>query len=699
MKGFSDMLQRKLFSLGGLVSGLVSGLIFGLLLANPAQAAVASYVVTIQGSRGGAMMVDSDDSAGLVRVDFSYRDNGRGPDVKEEFRLDPAQRVLAYKVSGHSSFGGTIAEEFAFEGGRVRWTSPSDKGDEAAPEGSLFVPLESSPAFTAQLLRALLARPGFKASAGAGATLVAERLAGLQIDGPAGTVPVALFAVTGGDNNPWYLWLRDDGSQALFAVVFPGWFLTSAGYETAAEGLLERQRQAQDERLHGIRLRTAQPLPGLTLVRNVRWFDSRAAALRGPADVYLFDGRIGDITAPGALQAAPQQTIEGTGRTLLPGLFDMHAHINDDEALLHLAGGVTTVRDMGNHNQDLWRLKGRIDSGEVAGPHTVPAGFIEGQSAFSARLGIVAADLQAALNAVDWYAARGYQQIKLYNSIKPQWVQPLAARAHQHGMRVAGHVPAFMRAEEAVRAGYDELTHISQLMLNFFVTPQQDTRTLLRFTLVADEARRVALQGKAAKDFIVLLRKRGTTVDPTLATFEAMFTQRDGERHPWLADIADHLPVLWRRGLLKSEMSPTPEQAARYRPSYQRMVEFVGAMYRAGVPLVAGTDSIAGLSLHRELELYVKAGIPPLQVLKIATFNGARVAGIGASTGAIERGMTADLLLVEGDPAHQVGDVRKASLVIQGRVAYAPAQLYEAMGMRGFAPAAVVQREAAAAQP
>ena len=684
MKGFSGLGQR------------LSFLWLACCLAGPAWAARDDYVITIQGARGGAMTVDTDVATGQVQVDFSYRDNGRGPDLKETFCVDALQRVLAFKVSGQSTFGGTIAEEFLFADGRVRWTSPSDKGDEPAPEGSLFVPLENSPAFTAQLLRALLARPGFKAPAPAGATLVAERLAVLQAAGPAGVVPVALYAITGGDSTPWYLWLRDDASQALFALVYPGWTLTPPGFEAVAERLLERQREAQAERLRAIRQRTAQPLPGLTLVRNVRWFDSRAAAMRGPADVYLHDGRIGAITAPGALQAAPQQTIDGSGRTLLPGLFDMHAHISDEEALMHLAGGVTTVRDMGGHNDAVWRLKGRIDAGEVAGPHIVPAGFIEGQSPFSARLGIVAADLPAGLRAVDWYAARGYKQIKLYNSIKPEWVKPLAARAHQHGMRVAGHVPAFMRAEEAVRAGYDELTHINQLMLNFFVTPQQDTRTLLRFTLVGDESRRVALQGKAAKDFIALLQQRGTTVDPTLATFEAMFVQRDGERHPWLSEIADHLPVLWRRGLLKSEMSPTPEQAARYRPSYARMVEFVGAMHRAGVPLVAGTDSIAGLSLHRELELYVKAGIPPLQVLKIATFNGARAAGVGAGTGAIERGLAADLILVDGDPEHRVGDVRKASLVIQGAVAYAPAQLYEALGMRPFAPGAVVQREAPA---
>ena len=524
---------------------------------------------------------------------------------------------------------------------------------------------------------------------------MAERLAALQAEGPGGPVAVALYAVTGGDIAPWYLWLRDDPGHAFFAIVWPGWQITPPGYEAAGLRLLERQREAQVEHLRAIKQRTAQPLPGLTLVRNVRWFDAKAAQMRGPSDVYIFDGRIGAITAPGAVDARPQQSVDGSGRTLLPGLIDMHVHMWPAAGLLHLAGGVTTVRDMGSLNDDLQLLKGRIDSGLFAGPHIVAAGLIEGESKFSLRTGIVVADLEAGLRAVDAYAARGYHQIKLYNSVKPEWVRPLAERAHQHGMMVAGHVPAFMRAEQAVQAGYDELTHINQVMLNFFVKPDQDTRTLLRFTLVGDEARRVDAQGKEARAFFALLRKHGTAVDPTLAGFEAQFIQRDGEKNPSLAAVADHLPVLWRRGLLSSSMSPSAEQAVRYRASFARMVEFVGAMYRAGVPLVAGTDDTPGLMMHRELELYVQAGIAPLQALRIATWNGARIAGIGDRTGSIERGKAADLVLVDGDPSRDIAVLRNVSLVIKGGEAYSPATLYEAQGIRPFVPAATLVRAAA----
>lgn len=669
--------------------------LLGLLWAAAAQAATDEYVVLAQGQKAGAMSVERAEG-GTVRVQFSWRDNGRGPEISETFQVGPDQRPLAYQVRGKSLFGGTVQEDFAFGGGRVRWQSPADRGDEPAPEGGVFVPLASSPAYAAQLLRALLARPGAQAQVPGGALLRAERLGAMQLPGRDGPV-VALYALTGIEVEPWYVWLRDDESRAFFAIVERGWLVAPVGHETAGPALLARQQQAQTERLAAIRERTAQPLPGLTLISGVRWFDARAAVLRGPSDVYLFDGRISAVTPPGAVNAKPDQRISGQGRTLLPGLWDMHVHIGAADGPQQLAAGVTAVRDMGAQNDELWRLKQRIDGGQLVGPHIVAAGLIEGRSRYSLNGGVVAENLDAALAAVESYAARGYRQVKLYNSVRPEWVKPLAARAHARGMTVAGHVPAFMRAEEAVRAGYDELTHINQLMLNFFVKPEQDTRTLLRFTLVGDEARRVDAQGEAAQRFIALLRERGTVVDPTLATFEAMFTQRDGEPNPALLPVAEHLPVLWRRSLYVSEMSPTPEQLARYRASYASMLRFVGTLHRAGVPLVAGTDGTPGFLLQRELALYVRAGIPAREALRIATWNAARVAGESAIRGSIQRGYRAELVLVDGDPTRDIDELRKASLVIQGRHAYAPAQLHEALGIRPFVAGAAIERAASSA--
>jgi Amidohydrolase family len=260
---------------------------------------------------------------------------------------------------------------------------------------------------------------------------------------------------------------------------------------------------------------------------------------------------------------------------------------------------------------------------------------------------------------------------------------------------VAGHVPAFMRAEQAVSDGYDELTHINQVMLNFFVRPDQDTRTLLRFQLVAEQARGVRSDGPAERRFIALLRDKGIVVDPTLAAFEAQFTQRDGEPNPSLVSVAEHLPVLVRRGLMQSESSPTAEQAAAWRESYASMARFVAALHRAGVTLVAGTDTdLPGLTMFRELELYVQAGIPAAEVLRIATWNAARVAGVADRAGSIARGKASDLVLVDGDPVRDIADLRRTKLVIKGASAYAPGALYEASGVRAFALPAVIERSA-----
>lgn len=655
-----------------------------------AWAATEEFVVSVQGTAAGAMRVGSE--GGRVTVDYSYRNNGRGPDLNESFRVDASQRPLEYRVRGTSTFGGEVREDFATDGTRWHWESVADRGEEAMPLGGVFVPLESTPAYWGQILRAVLAGVGGRAPSIQGARLAAERLGRLEVDGRDGRLAVVLYVVTGGDTWPWYLWLREDDAR-FFAVGWPGWAVTPAGYEGAIDVLMNFQQNAQAARLENLQQRTAQPLPGLTLVRGVRWFDAPAAVARGPSDVYLFDGRIAAVTPPGSLQARPQQVIDGAGAMLLPGLFDMHSHMWPEAGVMNLAAGVTTVRDMANQNADLLQLKSRIDGGQIPGPHVVPAGFIEGKSAFSQRSGFVVDSVDAGLQAVDWYFARGYRQIKLYNSIRPEWVKPLAGRAHAHGMSVAGHVPAFMRAEAAVNDGYDELTHINQVMLNFFVRPDQDTRTLLRFELVAQMARGVAADGPAEQRFIELLRSKGTAVDPTLATFEAQFTQRDGEPNPSLVAVADHLPLLTRRGLARSEASPSAAQIGIWRESYASMERFVAALHRAGITLVAGTDTdLPGLMLVRELELYVRAGIPAPEVLRIATWNGARIAGVADRTGSIERGKAADLVLVAGDPLRDIADLRRTTLVIKGGVAYAPDALFDALGVRAFAHAAAIER-------
>ena len=679
-----------------LTAGLTAGFA---LIPLPAHAdSETRYTVTIQTQVGGQLLRRVDNQ-GTVRSTFSYRDNGRGPDMQEDYTLGAGGTVQSYRVDGKSTFGGEIKESFQRNEGRVAWLSTVDRGEQAASTDALYLPVEYTPAWFAQLVRTVWAQPGHTAPALPNGRFTVERIDTLSVRGGTGastgntsgtTVQVGLYALIGADLTPSYTWLREDGEQALFAAVWPGWELVEQGFEDQGAMLIERQQRAQKERLGALATKLAQPLPGLTVIRNVRWFDAEAARMRGPADVTVFDGHIGAVLAAGTGPSDAQQSIDGTGKTLLPGLFDMHGHVWPDQGLLHLAAGVTTVRDMGNVNTALLPLKARFDSGSELGPRIVPLGFIEGKSPFSSNLGILAATLEDAKRAVDWYAARGYRQLKLYNSIKPEWVQPLTTYAHARGLRVGGHIPAFMRAEQAVQGGFDEINHINQVMLNFFVRPENDTRTLLRFTLVGDEAGKVQLDGPRVKTFLALLRKHGTVVDATLGTFEAMFNQRNGQIDPSLVAIAEHLPVALQRSALSNSMDINDANAQRYRQSYANMVALVGRMHRAGVPLLAGTDNFAGFALHRELELYVKAGIPAAEVLKIATYNGAKYTGTWASSGSIEPGKRADLVLVDGDPAQRIEDIRRVSLVIKGGVALAPDAAYEALGIKPFVAAATV---------
>jgi len=287
---------------------------------------------------------------------------------------------------------------------------------------------------------------------------------------------------------------------------------------------------------------------------------------------------------------------------------------------------------------------------------------------------------------VDWYHEHGYPQVKIYNSFPREILPAIAEYAHARGMRVSGHVPVHLRASDVVLAGYDEIQHINQVLLNFLVDEKTDTRTLERFYLPAEKAGDLDFDGQPVQDFIALLAKRRVVVDPTLATFN-FIRQRDGVLSQQFAAVAEHVPPDVRRGFYKAQMKiPDAATEARYTKSYQKMIEFTGRMYRAGIPLVAGTDDIAGFTLHREIELLVEAGLTPAQALQVATWNGALYSRTLDDRGSIQAGKLADLVLVDGDPTRNVADIRKAALVIKGDVAYVPAEVYEAVGVKPFTP-------------
>jgi hypothetical protein len=623
-----------------------------------------------------------------LETDYHYRDNGRGPDQKEWLVFDTQGRLRSYRTEGVSTYGARISERFErADDGRVSWTSRVDRAAPvAAPGDAPYLPLEFSPAYLEHVARLLLA--GTPTPALPAGTLRLERV---RVESLLGE-PVGLYALHGFDLMPQHLWLRERDHR-LVAQVWPGYGGTVlAGFETAQATMEQRQREAGDAHLRQLAERLRIPLPGLTVIQAVRWFDARGARLRGPSDIFVRDGRIAAIETPRPAAALAAlgiaRRIDGSGRTLLPGLVDMHAHVEPSQGLLDIAAGVTAVRDVGNSHEQLWKTRERIERGELIGPRIAANGFIEGKSPFSSQADFVPDTLDGARAAIDWYAAHGYRQLKLYNSIRPEWVRPMAAHAARRGLRVGGHVPAFMTAAEAVRSGFRELHHINQVTLNFLVGPTDDTRTLLRFTLPGEKAADLRLDDRRTRDFIALLRRTGTVVDPTAVAFEAMYLQRHGQTSPSFTAVADHLPPSMQRLLKLGEMEVGDREAARYAASWTVMMALTRRLHAAGVPLVAGTDSIPGFAMHRELELYAEAGIPVPEVLRIATWNGARFSDRQHEIGSIERGKRADLVLVDGNPLQRLSDIRRVALVIQGDTAYAPEALHAAMGIRPFVPAA-----------
>lgn len=664
-----------------------------LLLAPSALAAeTLKYVALVDGGRQAGEQTVTVGDDGTTHVDFIFKDNGRGPELKEEFRLRADGTFERYQVKGASTFGAPVDETFTRDGDTGTWKSTSDSGTHTFTGTALYTPLGGTPAATSVALAALAKQPDGKLPLVPSGTLTQRTVASMDIASGGKTQTVDLLALTGIGFTPSFVWVTRGAEPRLFAYIYPGFLqLIEDGWQGSANALETRQKTAEREALVALQQRLAHPLPGTTLIRNARVFDSEKAVLGTAQDVVVRDGRILSVSPVGLSRVAADNVVDAGNRVLLPGLYDMHVHAGSWEGGLHLAAGVTSARDMGNDNATLQQLMAEEKDGTLMHPRVIPAGYIEGQSPHSSQGGFVVKDLAGAKQAIDWYVEHGYPQIKIYNSFPKDILRDTTAYAHQRGIRVSGHVPAFLRAQDVVEQGYDEIQHINQVMLNFFVTPETDTRTLARFYLVADKTDALDFDSKPVQDFIALLAEKRIVIDPTLATFEFIH-QREGQLSPIVADVADHLPPDVQRGRRAAEMDiPDDATGARYKRSFDKLVEFTGRLYRAGVPLVAGTDELPGFTLQRELELYVQAGLTPSQALQVATWNGATYTRTLDDAGSIVPGKRADLVLVDGDPTTDIADIRKLALVIKGGRAYYPAEIHEALGIVPFVPAIKVR--------
>ena len=654
-----------------------------ILFAAPAMAERQEYRVLTGGNDVGHLIAEVD--PGRITIDYDYKNNGRGPTIAETIVTDDAGYPTRWEIEGATTFGNPVDEEFTLTADGARWRDATGEGTAPASEARFYVPQGGSPLAAAMLARLLLADEdrAMPVLPGGTATLTPHATATFQ--GADGPVEATTYELGGLDLNPSYLTLDSDGD--LFAIASPRFAIIRAGYEAADQQLRDYAQQLSTERFVRIQAEAAHDYDGPVRVRNVYVFEPETMTREGPVAVVWNGERIAGVQPNDAPATEGETVFDGAGGTLVPGMYEMHGHISQNVALLNIAAGVTSVRDMGNENDVLDGLIERIEDGTIAGPRITRSGFIEGMSEFSSQTGELVETEEEALDQVRWYAARGYHQVKLYNSMTPEWAPALVEEAHRLGLRVAGHVPAFSNANAMIEAGFDELTHINQVMLGWVLEPEEDTRTLLRLTAL-DRLPALDLSSAPVRRTLDMMAENGVAIDPTIAIHESLLLGRNGEISPGFVDIYDHMPVGEQRSLREAWADVSAEGAdERYRGAFDQVVRTISMMRERGIFIVPGTDMGGSFTYHRELELFERAGYTAPEVLRLATLGMAEYLGQDEDLGSIAGGKYADFFLVPGNPLEDLSAIKSIAMVVANGTVYFPSEIYPNFGIRPFAEA------------
>ncbi len=611
---------------------------------------------------------------------FAFNDRGRGPSIRSRIVLDERGIPTSLTVDGHDYLKNPIAERFSLTDGKAAWKNKVEEGERRLEAPAFYLSQSGTPAELPLLARAMIVAPGQSLALLPQGEARLELLDERTVKAGAETRRVRLFAVSGLGYQPSCVWLDEQGE--LFAQV-ENWFqLLPEGWESAGPELLavQEERLTAARRAQAARLRRVPAGP--LVIEHARLFDSEAGVMRPGTTVVIEGNTIRAVGTDGSL-AMPDGAlrIDAQGRALLPGLWDMHSHPEPSDGLLLLAAGVTGVRDMAAEASKVERMKD-WSTGEALGPRIVYAGIVDGPGPFQGPTQVLVDTEAEARAVVKAMADAGFVLVKIYSSVKPELVPVIVDEARKRGLRVGGHVPAHMTAEQSVRAGVNEIQHMNMVFLNFMFKEVPDTRTPARLTAVAERAADLDFAAAATKDFVALLASKGITVDPTLQLFENLILDRPGAIATAYVPIADRLPPVVRRGLMEGGL-PVPEgKAEQYSASFRAMLRMLKVLHDAGVPIVAGTDSLGGFALMRELELYVKAGIPAPEVLQMATLGAARAAGEGERLGSVTPGKLADLILVDGDPSVDPGALRNLRLVVRDGVPLEPDAMWRELGIQ-----------------
>ena len=578
---------------------------------------------------------------------------------------------------------GDVAETFSAEGGGARWTSRSDEGGGAYDGHAFYVTAGGPFAANSVLVEALYRAPGKRLALLPGGEARLVPLTEATVGEGEQRRALTAYALEGLTLAPQAVWVDSDGRFFAFVA---GLALLPEGYAAFRAQLEQAQEEALARRSPAVARSFGQVPTEPVAFTNVRMFDADEGRFIEGQTVVAQGGRITAV-GPTASMTLPNSArmIDGTGKTLLPGIWDSHMHVSsDDQGVMLLSMGVTSARDPGGEMPPTVRRRQRVRNGELLFPTVYSSVLIDGAGPLQAQGGVSVSSAEEAVAAVRLAHEQGYSGVKFYTSMRPEWLIPGIAEAKRLGLHVHGHIPATMRPSDVIAAGYDEITHINFVMMEAMPDEVVDhSNGLMRFQGPGRYARNVDLAAEPMRSLIADMARRRIVVDPTVAVFEGGYGAEPRDLSPAYAPFLGTMPPASERSFRGGGfLLPDGVTRADYRASFARLLELTGALHRAGVPIVAGTDGF-GLELIRELELYVQAGMSPAEALQTATIRPAQLVGAEATTGSIVIGKEADLLLVDGDPSTDIGDLRQTEWVMSDGLLMNADELRAAAGFSG----------------
>jgi imidazolonepropionase-like amidohydrolase len=626
--------------------------------------------------------VVQDGEALKATVDFNFANRGRNVPLSATFRGHKDWTPIAFEIKGNTSRFTTIDQAVEVRSGKLHIRSRSEEHDVAAPRRFFTIAGYAPTTMQMLLLRYWRAHgsPGQLDvfPRGGQVHIVARGMDMVTVGGR--RISLQRYMVSG------LIWGREslwaDSKGDLVAAVTLSAEL--AHFEAIREGY-------EDALGTLVGLAATDGMAALAELSSlVPVGDSRAIAIMGgtlidgtgaspvpDAAVIVRDGRIA-AAGPMADMAIPSDAyrVDARGKTILPGLWDMHAHFEQVEwGPIYLAAGVTTARDCGNEFEFITAVRDAIREGRGIGPRLLLAGVVDGTSPAAAGVQRVDTPEQARYWTHRYHDA-GFQQMKIYSSVKLAEEKIVIDEAHRLGMSVTGHVPDGLDAFQTIGAGQDQINHISYVadIMHPLLPPDADRAAHKKAASAID------LASTEARNAIDFLKAHGTVIDPTLATFE--IDEATTERP--VASIepgADYIAPELVQSL--TDVEPPSEASKLQEQIDAKYLAIVGALHRAGIPIMAGTDqTIPGHSMHREIELYVKAGFTPMEAIQAATLVPARALGLDKESGTLEVGKRADLIVIDGDPLADIRNTRNVETVIANGKLFDPSVLWRSVGFK-----------------